>query len=226
MIPRYSRPEMASIWEPESRFAKWLEIEILAAEAWAQKGRFPKSAIQRIRKKAKFNVKRIDQIEKKVKHDVIAFLTCVAESVGPESRFLHQGLTSSDVLDTALSWQLKEASELLIKDQKKLLQVIRKKTIQYKNVAMIGRSHGIHAEPITFGLKVASWYQEMKRNLKRLEDAKKEISYGKLSGAVGTYANSDPSIEKYVCKKLGLKPNSRAPKEQAIRPREVIFRGP
>ncbi|MDO8644032.1 MAG: adenylosuccinate lyase [bacterium] len=206
MIPRYSRPEMASIWEPESRFSKWLEIEILAAEAWAQKGRFPKSAIRRIRQKAKFSVRRIDTIEKKVKHDVIAFLTCVAESIGPESRFLHQGLTSSDVLDTCLSWQLKEAAELLIQDQKALLKVLRKKMVQYKKVPMIGRSHGIHAEPITFGLKVASWLEEMKRNLRRLEEAKREISYGKLSGAVGTYANSDPFVEKYVCRKLGLTP--------------------
>ncbi|MDO8461490.1 MAG: adenylosuccinate lyase, partial [Deltaproteobacteria bacterium] len=206
MIPRYSRPEMASIWEPESKFKKWLEIEILAAEALCKKGLVPAEAIRTIRKKAKFDVSRIDEIEAKVKHDVIAFLTNVAENVGPEARFLHLGLTSSDVLDTCFSWQLKEASILLIQDLKGLLKVIEKKALLYKQTPMIGRTHGIHAEPMTFGLKLASWYAEMKRNLQRFELAKMEISYGKLSGAVGTFANGDPFVEKYVCDRLGLLP--------------------
>lgn len=205
MIPRYSRPEMASIWEPESKFKRWLEIEILAAEAWAQKGRVPKSAITKIRRRARFNVKKIDAIEKVVKHDVIAFLSNVAESIGPESRFLHQGLTSSDVLDTCFSWQLCEATDILIQDLKDLLKSLRLKAKRYKMTPMMGRSHGIHAEPVTFGLKVAGWAVEMKRNLGRLQEARKEIAYGKLSGAVGTYANGEPFVEQYVCRQLKLK---------------------
>lgn len=197
---------MASIWEPESKFKKWLEIEILAAEAWSKKGLVPAEAIRTIRKKAKFDVSRIDEIEAKVKHDVIAFLTNLAENIGPEARFLHIGLTSSDVLDTCFAWQLKEASVLIIQDLKELLKVIEKKALLYKQTPMIGRTHGIHAEPMTFGLKLASWYAEMKRNLQRFELAKMEVSYGKLSGAVGTFANGDPFVEKYVCDRLGLLP--------------------
>ncbi|MBI1909079.1 MAG: adenylosuccinate lyase [Deltaproteobacteria bacterium] len=206
MIPRYSRPEIASVWEPESKFAKWLEIEILAAEAWSKKGLVPPEAIQTIRKKAKFDIVRIDAIEAEVKHDVIAFLTNVAENIGPEARYLHIGLTSSDIVDTCFSLQLKEASSLLKKDLEALLGVIRKRALDHKMTPMIGRTHGIHAEPITFGLKLIGWYEEMKRALTRLDLAEGEIGYGKLSGAVGTYANGDPFVEKYVCEKLGLRP--------------------
>ena len=197
---------MTRIWEPEGKFAKWLEIEILSAEAWAKKGEIPSEVVKVIREKARFDVDRIDAIEKKVKHDVIAFLTNVAESVGDEARFLHRGLTSSDLLDTCFSWQLREATEIILEDLDRLLTAIEKKARRHKKVPMIGRTHGIHAEPITFGLKLAGWYAEMKRNRRRVELAKEEISFGKLSGAVGTYANGDPFIEKYVCEKLGLKP--------------------
>ncbi len=208
VIPRYSRPEVTRIWEPENRFRIWLEIELLAAEAWENLGRVPKGTVAGIRAKAKFNVDRIDEIEKTVKHDVIAFLTNVAESVGPESRFLHLGLTSSDVLDTCLSVQLKESGEIIRDDLQKLLIVIRKRAEEHKLTPTIGRSHGIHAEPTTFGLKVATWHAEMARNLKRMETALEEISVGQISGAVGTMAHLEPEIEAYVCEKLGLKPDA------------------
>ncbi|MBI5682909.1 MAG: adenylosuccinate lyase, partial [Deltaproteobacteria bacterium] len=195
MIPRYTRKEMAQIWEPENRFRKWLDVEIAACEAWAELGEIPKSALRNIREKADFNVKRIDEIESQVKHDVIAFLTSVAEFVGPDSRYIHKGMTSSDVLDTSLALLLKEAADLIILDIKNLMHVIRKKAFEYKDTVMIGRSHGIHAEPITFGLKMALWYEEMKRNLERMNRARDVISYGKVSGAVGTFANIPPFIE-------------------------------
>ncbi len=207
MIPRYSRPEMTRIWDPENKFKIWLEIELAAAEGWAQLGRIPPGVVQKIRQKAKFDPERIDEIERVVKHDVIAFLTNVAESVGPDSRFLHLGLTSSDVLDTCFSVQLREASEILLEDLKGVLQVLEKKARDYKMTPMIGRSHGIHAEPMTFGLKVASWYAEMERNLQRLEVAREEVSVGMVSGAVGTMAHLDPKIEAHVCKQLGLTPD-------------------
>ncbi len=206
MIPRYSRAEMTQIWTDDARFQKWLEIEVAACEAWAKLGVIPNSAVAKIRSKAKFSTQRILDLEKIVKHDVIAFVTSVAESVGKEGRYLHLGLTSSDVLDTALAAQLKDAGLLIRKDLQQLLAVIRKKAFQYKNTPQIGRSHGIHAEPITFGLKFAVWYEEMKRQLNRLDEAIETISYGKISGAVGTFANIDPRIEAYVCKKMGLKP--------------------
>ncbi len=206
MIPRYTRPEMTKIWEPENKFRKWLDVEIAACEAWAQLGEIPKKSLQVIRKKAKFNIKRIDKIEQTVKHDVIAFLTSVAEHVGPDSRFIHKGLTSSDILDTALAIQMREAADIIINDINELVKVLKTNAFKYKNTLRMGRSHGIHAEPTTFGLMFALWYEEMKRNLSRIEAARETISYGKLSGPVGTFSNISPLIEKYVCKKLGLNP--------------------
>lgn len=206
MIPRYSREEMARIWKPENRYQKWLDIEILACEALAAQGEIPKKSLRNIKQKAHFNVDRIDEIEKKVKHDVIAFLTSVAENVGDDSRFIHMGLTSSDILDTSLALLLKEASLILIHDIDRLLSVLKKKAFQYKKTLMIGRTHGIHAEPITFGLKMALWYQEVERCRERMVRAKEAISYGKLSGAVGTFSFIDPSVEEHVLRELGLKP--------------------
>ncbi len=206
MIPRYSRPEMAEIWEPENKFRKWLDVEIAACEAWAKEGEIPRKSLATIKKRANFNIKRIDKIEKTVKHDVIAFLTSVAEHVGPDARFIHKGLTSSDILDTALALQMREAVDIIIKDIKALLKVLKTNAIKYKNTLQMGRSHGIHAEPTTFGLTFAIWYEEMKRNLVRITAARETISYGQLSGPVGTFSSLSPSIEKYTCKKLGLKP--------------------
>lgn len=206
MIERYTRPEMGQIWEPRNRFAKWLQVEIVACEAMAEEGLIPKEAYENIKRKASFSVERILEIEEETKHDVIAFLTNVAEYVGPDSRFIHQGLTSSDILDTSFALLLREAMALIIRDAKAFMEVIKEKAYEHKYTIMIGRSHGIHAEPITFGLKLAVWYAEMKRNLRRLEEALDVISYGKLSGAVGTFANVSPKIEAHVCEKLGLKP--------------------
>jgi adenylosuccinate lyase len=206
MIERYSRPEMAEIWGAENRYRKWLEIEIYACEAHAEMGTIPRDAVERIKAKANFDVSRIDEIEKVVKHDVIAFLTSVADYIGEDSGYLHLGLTSSDVLDTSFAMLLNEASGLIIEDIKKLLDAIKKRAFEHKDTPMIGRSHGIHAEPVTFGIKMALWYDEMRRNLRRMESARETISYGKISGAVGTFANIDPRVEEYVCSKAGLKP--------------------
>ncbi len=206
MIERYSRPEMARIWEPENRYRKWLEIEIYACEAHAEMGAIPREALERIKARASFDVARIDDIEKVVKHDVIAFLTSVADHIGEDSRFVHLGLTSSDVLDTSFAMLLKEASDLIIEDIKRLMEAIRKRAFEHKDTPMMGRSHGIHAEPVTFGIKMALWYDEMRRNLRRMESARETIAYGKISGAVGTFANIDPHVEEYVCNKTGLKP--------------------
>jgi adenylosuccinate lyase len=206
MINRYTRPEMGRIWDDQNRFAKWLEVEIVACEAMAEEGLIPKAAVEVIRRKAAFSAERILEIEKTTKHDVIAFLTNVEEYVGAESRFIHLGLTSSDILDTSFALQLREAMILILADVKRFMEVIRRRALEHKKTVMIGRSHGIHAEPITFGLKLAVWYAEMKRNLQRLEEALEVISFGKLSGAVGTFANVSPRIEAYVCKRLGLKP--------------------
>lgn len=206
MIPRYSREAMTAIWSPENRYRKWLDIEILACEAMAQKGEIPSGALKNIKEKAAFDVARIEEIEKATKHDVIAFLTSVVEKVGEDGKFIHKGLTSSDILDTSLAVLLKEAADMLIDDMRRLLDVLKNKAMRYKDTLMVGRSHGIHAEPITFGLKMALWYQEMERNLARMIRAKETISYGKISGAVGTYSFIDPSIEDYVCRKLGLTP--------------------
>ncbi|OGW40049.1 MAG: adenylosuccinate lyase [Nitrospirae bacterium GWD2_57_9] len=206
MIPRYSRAEMSGLWDADNRYRAWLEVEILACEANARLGLIPKKALATIRKKADFNVKRIEDLEKIVKHDVIAFLTAVGEKVGPDSRYIHLGLTSSDVLDTSLASLMQKASDIIINDIRTLLRTLKKKALQHKNTVMIGRSHGIHAEPVTFGLKMALWYEEMGRALVRMERARDVISVGKVSGAVGTFANIDPSVEAYVCGKLGLRP--------------------
>jgi adenylosuccinate lyase len=206
MIQRYTRPEMGRIWSEENSFQKWLDIEILAAEALVQMGKVPKAAIARIKKRARFKVERIREIESEVKHEIIAFLSAVAESIGDDARFLHLGMTSSDVMDTALGIQLKEAGAILIADVHDLMKVLRRQAYRYKWTIMIGRTHGVHAEPITFGLKFALWYQEMDRNLVRLKKAVEDISVGQISGAVGTFAQISPKVEAYVCKKSGLKP--------------------
>lgn len=206
MIPRYTRPEMGRLWDIEAKYQKWLDVEIAVCEAWAELGEIPVDAVDVIKKKARFDLKRIDEIESVVKHDVIAFLTSVAENVGPESRFIHKGLTSSDIVDTALSLLMKNASDIILKDIKNLMDVLKRQAYKYREVPMMGRSHGVHAEPMTFGLKFALWYEDMKRNLERMKRAKEIISVGKLSGAVGTFSNIPPAIEEKVCKKLGLKP--------------------
>lgn len=196
---------MARIWEPENKFQKWLDVEIAACEAWARLGEIPKKSLATIKKKAKFSIKRIDKIEKTVKHDVIAFLTSVAENVGPDSRYIHKGLTSSDIGDTALALLMREAADIIIRDIRELMKVLRANARKYKNTLQMGRSHGIHAEPTTFGLKFALWYEEMKRNLARMKAARETINYGQLSGPVGTFTSLPTSIEKFVCKKLRLK---------------------
>jgi len=206
MIARYTRPGMGNIWEEENKFRIWLEIELLACEAQAELGMIPKDAPASIRAKAKFNVGRILEIENEVKHDVIAFLTNVGESVGPESRFIHLGMTSSDVLDTALAVQMKQSAELLVAGMERLGEVLARRAKEFKQTVMIGRTHGIHAEPVTFGLKLALWYAECRRNVERLRGALRTISVGKISGAVGTYQHLDPAVERYVCGKLGLAP--------------------
>ena len=208
MIPRYSRPEMAQIWESENRFKIWLEIELLACEAWERLEKIPKGTAAEVRKKAKINVSRIDEIEKTVKHDVIAFLTSITEQVGDKGRWLHLGMTSSDVLDTCFSVQLKQSLDLILRDVEQLLAALKKRALEHKKTPMIGRSHGIHAEPITFGLKLASWYAEIQRHQRRLKLAQEEVSVGKISGAVGTFAHLEPVIEEDVCKELGLKPDT------------------
>ncbi len=206
MIQRYTRPEMGRLWEPENRFQKWLDVEIAACEAWAEMGEIPEDALKTIKEKAKFDVARIDEIEKTVKHDVIAFLTSVAEFVGSESRFIHKGLTSSDVVDTALSLLMREAADIIIKDIGELMDVLKAQALKYKDTPCIGRSHGVHAEPMTFGLKFALWYEDAKRNLRRIEKARDVINIGKFSGAVGTFSNIPTELEEKVCKRLGLAP--------------------
>lgn len=206
MIPRYTRPDMAKIWEPENRFRIWLEIETLACEAQAQLGVIPQEVVPVIREKGNFDIARINAIEAEVKHDVIAFLTSVAEYVGPEARFIHQGMTSSDVLDTCLSVQLVQAADELLADLDMILESIKLRAYEHKDTVCMGRSHGIHAEPVTFGLKLATWYAEMDRNRTRLRAAREGIATGAISGAVGTFANINPFVEEYVCEKMGLKP--------------------
>ncbi len=206
MIPRYTRPEMGKIWEDDNKFRIWLEIEVLACEAQAELGAIPREASAEIRTKANFNVARIDAIDREVKHDVIAFLTNVAEFVGPSSRFIHLGMTSSDVLDTCLAVQMKQSGELLRKGLESLSQVLARRAKEFKTTVMVGRTHGIHAEPTTFGLKLALWYDETRRNIRRMEAALDRISVGQISGAVGTYEHLDPRVEEYVCARLGLTP--------------------
>jgi adenylosuccinate lyase len=206
MIPRYSCPEMARIWEPEAKFRIWLKIETYAAEAMAELGLVPKHAADAVRKRGSFDVARIDQIEREVKHDVIAFLTSVAEKIGPDARFLHQGLTSSDVLDTCFNVQLVQAADLLVADVDALLAALKTRAFEFKDTLTVGRSHGVHAEPTTFGLKLASAYAEFSRARERLERAREEVATCAISGAVGTFAHVDPRVEAYVAKKLGLRP--------------------
>lgn len=206
MIPRYSRENMTAIWSQENKYQKWLDVEVAACEAMVKLGKIPAQAVENIKARAVINVARIDEIEKITKHDVIAFVSSLTEVIGEDGRFIHMGLTSSDVLDTALAVQLKEAADILLADLDQLLVVLKRRALEHKNTLMIGRSHGIHAEPITFGLKMALWYQEMQRNRARMERAKETIRYGKISGAVGTFSFIDPFVEEYVCEKLGLKP--------------------
>jgi adenylosuccinate lyase len=206
MIERYSLPKMNSIWQEEFKFKTMLDIEILVLEAFAKQKKVPQDALRRIKQKARFNIAQIKKIEEKTQHDVVAFVNNVSQYIGQDAKYLHAGLTSSDVLDTAMAVQLKAAADILIEDVKLLLKVLAKKAKIYKDTACMGRTHGIHAEPTTFGLKLALWFDEMQRNLKRLELAREEAAVGKLSGAVGTYSNIDPRVEVYVCKKLGLKP--------------------
>ncbi len=206
MIPRYTREKMAQLWSRENKYRKWLDVEIAACEAMAILGKIPETALETVKARAFVDINRIDEIEKVTRHDVIAFVSSVAEAVGPEGRFIHMGLTSSDVLDTSLALLLSEAARILLDDIDGLLAVLKRLAFEHKNTLMIGRSHGIHAEPITFGLKMALWYQEMQRNRERLSQALENISYGKVSGAVGTFAFIDPFVEEYVCQKLGLKP--------------------
>jgi len=206
MIPRYSRNIVSNIWSQENKYKIWLDIEIYAAEAMEKFKIIPRGVASKVRKKSKINAKRIDDIEKITKHDVIAFLTSISERVGPEAKYLHQGMTSSDVLDTCFNIQLKQSGKILLDDVNQLLKTLKTKAYQHKKTICMGRSHGIHAEPITFGLKLATYYEEFKRNKKRLEDAIKEISTCAISGAVGTFAHLTPKVEQYVSKKLHLKP--------------------
>ncbi|MBD3386260.1 adenylosuccinate lyase [candidate division KSB1 bacterium] len=206
MIPRYTRARMGEIWSEENKYQSWLAVEIAVCEAQAELGFIPQDAVNRIKDKADFNLQRIEDIEKEVKHDVIAFLTSVAEYVGPEARYIHYGMTSSDLLDTALALVIRQATQILLEDVKKLLTVLEEKAILYKQTVCIGRSHGIHAEPTSFGLKFALWYDEMRRNQKRLEQAGNAIAVGMISGAVGNYAQINPGVEKIVCEKFNLTP--------------------
>jgi adenylosuccinate lyase len=206
MISRYTLPEMAAVWSERSKFQAWLDVEILAVEARAERGEVPREALAEIKAKAAFDPARILEIEETVNHDVIAFLTNVAENVGKSSRFIHYGMTSSDVLDTGLALQMRDAMDLIIAETRSLAALLKEKALEYRDLAMVGRTHGVHAEPMVFGQKLALWAFETARDLERLKRAREVISYGKLSGAVGTYANLDPWVEAYVCGKLGLEP--------------------
>lgn len=207
MIPRYTLPKMAEVWKEEEKFKIWLQIEILVCEAWAKLGKIPPQIVKEIKEKASFDIENIKKIEEEVKHDVVAFLTELSSHIGPASRYIHLGLTSSDILDTTLAIQLKRASRIIIEDLEQVLQILKEKAVEYKDQIMMGRTHGVHAEPITLGLKFALWYEELRRSLERIKRAEEEISYGKISGAVGTYAHLDPAIEEWVCQRLGLKPS-------------------
>ena len=208
MIPRYSPKDISAIWSDEAKFERWLQLEIAAVEARMEAGIVPADALATIKEKAKFNVEEILTIERETKHDVIAFLTNVAGYVGPDSRYVHEGLTSSDVVDTCLAMQMRDAAKIIIADIESLIDVLGKKAVEYKYTLQMGRTHGIHAEPTTFGLKLLLWHEEMKRNLERMKRALETISVGKISGAVGTYQHLSPDIEAAVCQKLGLKPSS------------------
>lgn len=217
MIERYTLQRMANIWEDQKRFQKWLEIEIAICEAYGELSVIPEEDLKNIKEKAAFDIERIKEIEERTRHDVVAFIESVAEFVGPSSKYIHMGATSSDILDTSFSCLLKEAADILIEDILSLMDVLKEKAYKYKTTPMIGRTHGIHAEPITFGLKMVHFYDEMRRNLERMKAAKERISHGKISGAVGTFAHSQPFVEEYVCRKLGIKP---APVSTQIIPRD------
>ncbi|WP_102260927.1 adenylosuccinate lyase [Mesobacillus jeotgali] len=206
MIDRYTRPEMGAIWTEENRFKAWLEVEILACEAWAELGEIPKEDVKKLRENASFDIERIKEIEEETRHDVVAFTRAVSETLGEERKWVHYGLTSTDVVDTALSYVLKQANEILLKDLENFVEILTNKAKEHKYTVMMGRTHGVHAEPTTFGLKLALWLEEMKRNLERFKMASRDVEFGKISGAVGTYANIDPFVESYVCEKLGLQP--------------------
>ena len=206
MIDRYTRPEMGAIWTEENRFKAWLEVEILACEAWAELGEIPKEDVKKLRENASFDINRIKEIEEETRHDVVAFTRAVSETLGEERKWVHYGLTSTDVVDTALSYVLKQANAILLKDIENFVEILANKAKEHKYTVMMGRTHGVHAEPTTFGLKLALWLEEMKRNLERFKMASSDVEFGKISGAVGTYANIDPFVESYVCEKLGLQP--------------------
>ena len=205
MIERYSRQEMANIWSEENKYRAWLEVEILATEAWSQLGVIPQDDVRLIRENAKFDISRILEIEKETRHDVVAFTRSVSESLGKEKKWVHYGLTSTDVVDTAYGYLIRQANEILKKDLMMLLETIKERAIEHKNTVQMGRTHGVHAEPTTFGLKLATWYSEMKRNIERFEHAAKAVEAGKISGAVGTFANTPQEVEAFVCQKLGIR---------------------
>lgn len=206
MIDRYSLPAMKNIWKEEDKYKTWLKIELLVCEALFESGEMDKNAIENIRSNARYSIDRIQEIEKVTRHDMLAFTTAVGENLGEYSRYFHQGLTSSDVLDTSLALMLKQSAEIIIEDIENLIKVLKEKALEHKYTLMVGRTHGVHAEPITFGFKMALWFSEMQRNLERMKRVQEEISYGKISGAVGTFAHIDLHIEEYVCAKLNLKP--------------------
>lgn len=205
MIERYTRKEMGNIWSDDNRYAAWLEVEILAAEAWASLGEIPKEDTVLIRENATFDIDRILEIEQETRHDVVAFTRAVSESLGQERKWVHYGLTSTDVVDTAYGYLMKQANDILRKDLSEFLEVIKEKALEHKYTVMMGRTHGVHAEPTTFGLKLALWYSEMKRNIERFEHAARGVEAGKISGAVGTFANTPPEVEAFVCDKLGIR---------------------
>jgi len=205
MLDRYSRPEMRAIWTEQNKFQAWLEVELCSCEAWVELGVIPREDVEALRAKASFDIDRIYEIEQETRHDVIAFTRAVSETVGPERKWVHYGLTSTDVVDTANGYLLRQANEILHKDIVNFIEILRGQAIKYKDTQMMGRTHGVHAEPTTFGLKLALWYEEMKRNLERFEHAADNVQFGKISGAVGTYANIDPFVEQFVCQKLGIK---------------------
>ena len=221
MIDRYSLPRMTSVWTQTRKYQRWLDVELAVCEVMEQTGKVPRGVASRIRRKVSIDPKRIDQIEQKVKHDVIAFLESIAEQAGKDARHLHAGLTSSDILDTSLALQLVEAADLILQDIHTLLETLHQRALEHRETLMVGRSHGIHGEPITFGWKLAIWYQEFQRQWQRLEAAKDDIAVGKLSGAMGTFAHLSPTVEQRVCKKLGLKP---APISNQIVQRDRMLR--
>lgn len=204
MISRYTREEMAQIWTEENRFKAWLEVEILAAEAWAELGEIPMDEVKNIRPNARIDVDRIKEIEQETRHDVVAFTRQISETLGEEKKWVHYGLTSTDVVDTAQGYLIKQANDVIQKDIETFIEVLKNKAIEHKHTLMMGRTHGIHAEPTSFGIKLALWYEEMKRNLVRFEQVRQEVEVGKMSGAVGTFSNIPPEVEEYVCKNLGL----------------------